>query len=262
MKALMQKAHDATAQAPAAAQPIPSLVPGVATGGVEKKHTKKKKKRVRGEKARERTVLRQDERPAEVKLKRGKIRELDVAARPSTEAKMPRKMRALFAAKRGLEAKAAAKQLSAVAVATPLVRGAPAAKDPTVAKEKKAPVAKRKSNRELVIETVKKTTRQYEKKKMFHAKREERAAAAKEKKKRRRRKSKMGSDVENDDDDFSEEEEAFTEFGGDRNRGGRNGGGRSGRFNDNALEHVTGFTSRAQAQAPPKLKAVVERHRR
>lgn len=252
----MREAHDAAGQASAAAKPMPSPVPGVAAGGVEKKHSKKKKKRVRGEKARERTVLRQDERPAEVKRGRGKIRELDVAARASTEAKMPRKMRALFAAKRGLEAKAVAKKQCAVAAATPVGRAAPTAKDPTVPMKKKAPVAKRKSNRELVIETVKKTTRQYEKKKAFHAKREERAAAAKEKKKRRRRESKVGSAVE---EGFSEDEEQddFTDSTVGRSRG------RNSHSKNNTTGPVaTGFTSRAQAQAPPKLNSIVERHQR
>lgn len=248
----MLGAHVASEPATASGKPISSPLPGVAAGGVEKKHTKKRKKRVRGEKARERTVLRQDERPAEVKLGRGRIRELDVAARSSTEAKMPRKMRALFAAKRGLEAKAAAKQQCAKAAVTPLGRGAPAAKDPAGA-AKKAPVAKRKSNRELVIETVKKTTRQYEKRKAFHAKREERAAVAKEKKKRRRRKSRMGSDCE--------EEEGFS-AGGEEDEINGSRTGRNGRYTASALGSVAGFTSRAQAQAPPKLKAVVERHQR
>lgn len=218
-----------------------AAAPGVAAGGVEKKK-KKKKSRVRGEKPRERLVLRQDERSAEVKLGRGRIRELDVAPKRSSETAMPRKLRALLAAKASLEAKAAAK-LRQTEVSAPLGRGTSA--KPVVAKPvatKVVPEQKRKTTRQIVIETVRKCSHQHEKKKAFHAKREERAVARKQKRKRRRRQSVIDSD-----DYISSGDE-----GGEATHGD---------VHTRHESHV-GFSSKAQAQAPPRLQAVVQRHRK
>jgi hypothetical protein len=205
-------------------EPGISLTPAVAAGGIAKK--KKKKGRVRGEKPRQRVVLRQDDRPAEVNLGRGRTRELDVAPKRSSENAMPRRMRALLAAKASLEAKAKATASVPQFIPVKAVKAAGS----TGAAAKPATQENRKTTRQIVIETVRRNSRQHEKKKAFHAKREERAAAKKEKRKHRRRRS-NADDYEISDDDVV------------------------------AGSAQSGFTSQAQAQAPPRLDAVVKRHK-
>jgi hypothetical protein len=197
---------------------------GAPAGGVGKGKKKKKKVRVRGEKPRMRTVLREDERPSVVRLSRGRTREFDILPRRNAEMSMPRKMRTLLAAKSSLQAKAAAKLRPAV---PPTLT--------TAAKEELPPQTavpqERKTTRQIVIETVRKNSHQHVKKKAYHAKREERAAARKERRKHRRRRT--GSDS----DDGVRVERA-------------------------GPAAPPGFSSRAQAQAPPKLNPVIKRHRR
>lgn len=239
-------------------------------------HSKKKRKRVRGEKPRFLKVSRQDERAPDVRLGRGRTRQLDIKPKPSAEDAVPRKFRALLAAKAALQQRDEHRQNPAAAGARPLlfgattsaavakssagqrgVQGKAKSDEKLIAKigdGKAQPARKRQTAKEIIIETTRKNSHQYAKKKAYHARREEHAAERKEKRKRRRRRARRG-------DDDSDTESGMSEDGGEpegplRRRAQATPRNEAGRGN-RAVE----FGSKVQAQAPPKLQAVVTRHR-
>jgi hypothetical protein len=196
----------------------------------------RRKKRVRGEKPRMRSVLRQYERPAQVNLGRGRTRALDVAPKRTAENAVPRRLRALLAAKAKLEMSLEGKD--AILVGRGLRRGSESRNnDHTGPKEKssesqKKPNAleapKRMTRKEILIQSVRQNSHQVEKKRAYYAKKAERADLRKERRKRRR--SGQSSDCSGSED------------------------------SDDVETHVKRPRFGEQAQAPPKLVPVRKRH--
>jgi hypothetical protein len=182
------------------------------------------------------SVLRQYERPAEVNLGRGRTRALDVAPKRTAEAAVPRRLRALLAAKAKLETSAHGQ--NAVLVGRGFRLGSEAnSQDNTASKGQHTENRKhtsasetpqRMTRKEILIQSVRQNSHQVEKKRAYFAKKAERADRRKER--RRRRKSGQSSDCsgseDNDDNETSVKRPRFGE----------------------------------QAQAPPKLVPVLKRH--
>ncbi len=161
----------------------------VAEGRVSK-DSKKQKKRERGQKFRIRKVLREDERPAEKNLGRGRVREFDIFPSDAGNDALPRKMRNLFSAKAALE-------LKSTASSNPMYPCAPTKKK-LQSDHRKEVLAKSdigKSARQIVVEAVRKNSHQHEKKKAYYKKRDER-------KKMQREQRKMRRGRRSDDEDF------------------------------------------------------------
>jgi hypothetical protein len=185
------------------------------TGAPASKSKPRKKKRVRGEKPRERTVLRQYERPAELRLGRGRTRALDVAPTRTAETAVPRRLRALFAAKARIEKQSSDRQIlsiSARRVSGPAVvengddqksarGGAHLSK---VNHGKSVKPLRRMSRNEILIQSVRKNSHQVEKKRAYFAKKAERAQLRKERRKRKR----SGHDSDSSDPADSESDGA------------------------------------------------------
>lgn len=268
------------------ASPYPMAFEG-ATPVISKNQNPKKKKklRVRGEKPRERSVLPQHERAAEVSFGRGRVRQLDLKPSRNAEMAVPRRMRALFAAKAAIEAKAAAAAAplvsavnvraaasgSAVARGSEVreVRGEKMQKSnggvSSAAGEEEISLAvkeKRKTARQIVVEAVRKNSHQHGKKKAYYERREARAIAKKERAKLRRRKRKAGDsdsdiDVEEWNDDNDDNDEAGGLGVGQRSFSyGRSGSRRHGQ------QDTTVPRFGEQAQAPPKLNPVLKKTKR
>jgi hypothetical protein len=229
---------------------------GDALGGGERKTTKKYKRRVRGEKARIRTVLRDDDRPAEVRLKGGQTRELNVKAKPSAEYAMPRRMRSLLMAKKALHAKDFAKvaakapcRVSSVTQTTATVPLAAVPMKPDVPE-------KRQTTRQIVIDQVRKHSHQQEKKRSYYQKKADRAEAKKARQKRRRERKDVESDwTSEDEDDEGGNGEVYSRDDVDATPRAK----RVRRSEPSSIPAAPRFGE--QGLAPPKVTIPVKKHR-